>query len=262
MNVLTIAGTDPSGGAGIQADLQVFRDHGVHGLSVITAIVWQNTSKVIGWRSVSPEDLRAQLTAVFDDIDVAAIKIGMLGSAANMLVVGEVLKAARVPIVLDPVMTSGDGGTALIDSAPDTLLALCRTLGDDLRLITPNVPEAVALSTTDTNNLHPDGLEHLAEALRHQIGRPVLLKTGHADGTGELRDILVDDRARWLKPLPRIPDDVRGTGCQLSSAIACRLAAGDDLLTAVETSRTYLSDRLKCRLRIGKGRAVVVRNND
>ena len=253
MNILTIAGTDPSGGAGIQGDLQVTRDHGFHGLSVVSAIVWQNTSEVRGWRATSREDLIAQLDAVFDDLEVMAIKIGMLGSTENANALAQRLADYGGPIVLDPVLTSGDGRTSMFDASVDAMRNLARIA----TLVTPNFPEANALATQATTT-H----SQLAELLSQELGTAVLLKVGHVDSTGDLRDVLADGTTTILSPTPRVADDVRGTGCQLSTAIACRLGAGDDMLTAVETSRLYLSSMLKKRQKVGLGRPVVVRNHE
>ncbi len=250
MNILTIAGTDPSGGAGIQADLQVMRDCGCHGLSVVAALVWQNTSGVIGWQATSSEILEAQLCAVFDDIEVHGVKIGMLGSAGNVEVVHRFLAGRSIPIVLDPVLASGDGSVPL---AANLLLEL-RSLAAICTLTTPNLPEAELLLEAHLP------ASDLATALANRLNSSVLLKVGHAEGTGDLVDILVNQNiVHTLAPLGRISDDVRGTGCQLSAAIACRLALGDDLVTAVEWSRSYLSHMLQRRQTIGKGRPVIMR---
>jgi hydroxymethylpyrimidine kinase/phosphomethylpyrimidine kinase len=293
VNVLTIAGTDPSGGAGIQADLQVIRDCGCHGLSVVAAVVWQNTSGVRGWLAIAPEVLQAQLDAVFADIPVHAVKIGMLGTPENVQVVQRALAGKSIPIVLDPVLASGDGAVEL---AADLLTEL-RALAAASTLITPNMPEAETLL---------DGYlpaRDLACSLSCRLATAVLLKVGHCPGSSDLVDILAtlppdakpagaDDMSYlcpWarrdgqhsidaktlctplcgvgagqrkvldLAPLPRIPEDVRGTGCQLSTAIDCRLALGDDLLSAIEWSRAYLSRMLEHRQSIGRGRPVIVR---
>lgn len=293
MNVLTIAGTDPSGGAGIQADLQVIRDCGCHGLSVVAAVVWQNTSGVRGWQAIEPGVLEAQLDAVFDDMPVHGVKIGMLGTPENVQVVQRALAGKSIPIVLDPVLTSGDGSVNL---ATDLLTEL-RALAALSTLITPNLPEAESLLGGSLP------ARDLACSLSCRLTTAVLLKVGHLPGSSDLVDVLatlpldfepsaadnssylcpwarrVVDPSRKadalctplcgvaagkrevqdLAPLPRIPDDVRGTGCQLSTAIACRLALGDDLLTAIEWSRAYLSQMLEHRQSLGRGRPVIVR---
>lgn len=251
MNILTIAGTDPSGGAGIQADLQVMRDCGCHGLSVVSALVWQNTSGVLGWQATAPEVLEAQLLAVFEDIPVHAVKIGMLGTPENVQVVQRTLAGKSIPIVLDPVLASGDG---LVPMAADLLDEL-RVLAAICTLVTPNLPEAERLLGSRLP------VRDLAGALAGRLESSILLKVGHLGGTDDLVDILAtqSDNACALAPHPRIADDVRGTGCQLSTAIACRLALGDDLLAAVEWSRSYLSRIFDRRQNIGRGRPVIVR---
>ena len=292
VNVLTIAGTDPSGGAGIQVDLQVIRDCGCHGLSVVAAVVWQNTSGVRGWQAIAPEVLQAQLDAVFDDIPVHAVKIGMLGTPENVQVVQRTLAGKSIPIVLDPVLASGDGSVEL----GTDLLTELRALGAASTLVTPNIPEAETLLGGHLAS------SDVACSLSCRLATAVLLKVGHFPGTSDLVDILatlpnaapsapgeaaylcpwarhvgeqeIDAKVfctplcavgagkrdiQNLTPLPRIPDDVRGTGCQLSTAIACRLALGDDLLPAIEWSRAYLSRMLEHRQSIGRGRPVIVR---
>lgn len=256
MNVLTIAGTDPSGGAGIQVDLQVARDLGAHGLSVITAVVWQNTCGVRGFLPMAPEVVAAQLDAILDDIPVHAIKIGMLGTLRNAEQISRQLQGFEGPVVLDPVLTSGDGKTSLLKGAAANIDAL-----PPCTVLTPNIPEAqTILGRPDW-----DDPAELALELHRLLQTPVLLKVGHLPQRPEtpnapLVDLLAaDDHLTHLRPLPRIPDDVRGTGCQLSTAIACELARGKSLLHAVESARSYLSDRLTLRQRIGQGRPVVVR---
>ena len=257
-SLLTIAGTDPSGGAGIQVDLQVFRDWGFHGLSVVTAVVCQNTQGVRGFQAVDPEVVDGQLGAILDDVDPAAIKIGMLPTPAVVEVVADALASLQCPVVFDPVMASGSGEQALNQAG--TVEAMSNELIAHVDLLTPNVPEARALCGRDIDG-RPD-LERAARALV-DLGAPaVLLKAGHLDEeTNTVADFLATcDQARWLAPLERVDADVRGTGCQLSSALAANLAGGLSLFEAVEASRRYLNKVLRtCPQTIGRGRPVVVR---
>lgn len=254
MNVLTIAGTDPSGGAGIQVDLQVIRDHHMHGLSAVTAVVWQNTQGVQGFRVLQPVELRAQIDAVLNDFEVAAIKIGMVGSASNALAIHDALDGFGGSVVYDPVLTSGDGETSLWTDGLDA----ARRLAARATLVTPNLPEAVALFG------HPEPQpDVLVTALAALLGTSVLLKAGHMTAQAEgLRDLWCErDHPMWLPPTPRVDADVRGTGCQLSTAIACGLAAGMGNLTAVAAARQYLSHALTRRENRGRGRPIVVRTD-
>lgn len=257
--ILSIAGTDPSGGAGIQVDLQVFRDLGHHGASVITAVVWQNTRTVHGWHAPGAEVLDQQLSVLLQDVSPAAIKIGMLTSPEDVSVVARHIARLGVPVVHDPVMASGDGSAAmLLDSTIDAMRA---ELFERVTVLTPNIPEAEALCGEP---LDESRLLDAAATLRERTGvRHVLLKVGHLSTRGEsLRDVWASDHgASWLAPLKTLPvDNVRGTGCQLSSAIAAGLASGLTPKEATERARRYLWDLLRRRgRRVGKGRAVITR---
>lgn len=276
--LLTIAGTDPSGAAGIQADLQVFRDLGYHGLSVVTAVVWQNTVGVRGWQSMGPEALSAQLETIAEDVPIAGIKLGMLPDVASVEVVSAFISRLRssatatnrgaIPVVLDPILASGDGRYPL--SKQETMHRAVELLYAQTDVLTPNVPEAEQLlgSTIRT----ADEMLQAAERLQKLGPRAVLLKGGHLSEQPEfeLTDAFADrDGARLLPALPAIDEDVRGTGCQLASAILCGLA-GDCLegqrggltaVEAVEQARRYLNDLLHAsnRVRIGRGRSILVR---
>lgn len=265
-SLLTIAGTDPSGGAGVPVDLQVFRDHGFHGLSAITAVVWQNTTEVRGFEPVEADRLARQLDAVFDDIAVAGIKIGMLGTAENARSVARTLDSLDdpPPTVLDPVLTSGTGaaslgGAGLIDALRTHLFA-------QIDVVTPNVPEAERLLETEIETR--PAMRRAASELVELGPRVALVKAGHLPEDGDetgIADVVAirtgeETLAEATEKLPRVAEDVRGTGCQLSSAIAACLAEGDDPRTAIDRARRYLN-RLQrdSAVRIGRGRPVVVR---
>ncbi len=254
-NLLTIAGTDPSGAAGIQADLQTFRDHGHHGLSCVTAVIAQNTSGVGEWVAVEPKLLEAQLAAVFADIRVDAVKIGMVPTVSSVRVIAEALHGRKIPIVLDPVLASGDGATALVREG--TTEAMLELLVPHATVVTPNSIEASVLALSDTSDTP---IAELAKALSERFSTSFLVKAGHASHDGDLVDVLgIGGEVIELQPHKRIPFDVRGTGCHLSSAIACRLASGDELVAAIEASRTYLASLLhERRSSLGKGRHVLL----
>ncbi len=250
--VLTIAGTDPSGAAGIQADLQVIRDHGHHGVSVITAVLAQNSSGVRVVQPLAAGLVEAQLDTVFDDFDIAAVKVGLVPNDELVRMIAARLE--DLPVVWDPVMRSGDGATELFGGSPAALLsALSR-----VAVVTPNVGELEQLMGT-TLTTRQDAHE-AARSLAAHVGA-VLLKVGHLPHSGDLSDIWAHAGESFdLAALPAVSHDVRGTGCQLSSAIACRLADGVEPLDAVEGARRYLNALLlRQAVHLGKGRAIIVR---
>lgn len=250
--VLTIAGTDPSGAAGIQVDLQTFRDHGCHGASVITAVLAQNTQGVREVAPLSPDLVDAQLQAVFDDFDVAAVKVGLVPNDEVIELLAERL-AGRV-VVWDPVLASGDGRTPLFAG---TAARLVRAV-TGATIVTPNIPELSVLSGAAVETRED---AHRAATAMSSRGAAVLVKVGHLDHTGMLEDIWsMHGESCDLDALPAISADVRGTGCQLSSAVACNLALDQEPVMAVENARSYLNDLLTNQaLQLGRGRPLVVR---
>lgn len=217
---MTVAGSDPSGGAGIQADLKTFLDHHVYGMSVLTALTAQNTRGVSGVHLVPPDFVRAQLRAVFEDMPVDAVKIGMLGDAARIGAVADVLESlpTRPPIVLDPVMVA-KGGAPLLD--PDAVHALRTRLVPLATVVTPNLPEAAVLGPLDA---------------------AVLLKGGHGEGAEVVDTLTMGDRT-WSWRHPRVVSrNTHGTGCTLASAIAANLARGMALPDACERGVAYVAE--------------------
>jgi hydroxymethylpyrimidine/phosphomethylpyrimidine kinase len=260
--ILTIAGTDPSGGAGIQVDLQVFRDWGFHGLSVITALVCQNTVGVQRFEDVSAQVVGNQLDTILDDVEPVGIKIGMVSRAEVVDVVAEVVEAARAdtscPCVFDPVMASG---TSQSLTRPGTIEAMRERLIPVVDVLTPNVAEAELLLDVQIQDRRQ--FEAAALDLRTLGCDAVLLKAGHLPRTEDrIADVLATERGlHVLEPLKTIDEDVRGTGCQLSSAVCCALAQGRPRVEAVEDARRYLNALLHTQShQIGKGRRVVVRS--
>ena len=252
----TIAGSDSSGGAGIQADLKTFAALGVYGASAITALTAQNTLGVDAVLAVPPDFVRAQMLAVAHDLQIGAIKIGMLATSGVIEAVAEGLADfPGVPVVLDPVMVAASGDALLDEEAAATLRARLLPLAT---LITPNLPEAaVLLGASEAHNeqeMEEQGTELLA------IGaRAVLIKGGHLRSEQAV-DLLVTAEGVDRFAAPRIETrNTHGTGCTLSSAIAAELAKGASLRKAVATAKTYLTEALKQAdaLRIGKGRGPV-----
>ena len=255
---LTVAGSDPSGGAGIQADLKTFSALGVYGTAVLTALTAQNTRGVTGVHPVPAAFVGDQLRTLLDDVTVHATKLGMLGTAEVVREVATVLRERRCgPVVCDPVMVA-TSGARLIDE--DAVAAVRTELLPLTDLITPNVPEAAALLDS-APAATPDELPDQAAALLALGARAVLLKGGHLGGE-ESVDVLATAEGVWSTRRPRVPTTAtHGTGCTLSSALAALAArsGGTDWPVLVEQARTYLQRALEggSSLHIGSGHGPV-----
>lgn len=234
-NVLSIAGSDPSGGAGIQADLKAIGANGGYGMAALTALTVQNTRGVSGARMMPPQFITDQVAAVFDDIRVDAVKIGMLGTTEIVEAVADVLENRGVSIVLDPVMVAKGGDRLLSQSAVE---AVRRRLLPLATVITPNLPEAGDLLARDEARTRDEMCEQ-AEALLELGCGSVLVKGGHLEGDESPDLFLSPDRADWLdaERLPGGP--VHGTGCTLSAALATWLAHGYDPVEAARAAKRY-----------------------
>ena len=239
--VLTIAGSDSSGGAGIQADLKTFSALGVYGASVLTAITAQNTIGVQGVQMLDALFVEQQLASVFDDLDVGAVKTGMLGSTAIIRAVAARLSASAIPSVVDPVMVATSGDLLIEDAA---VAALKGELIGLATLVTPNMDEAAALlGVARAETL--DELAAQGAALRALGCRAVLMKGGHFVGD-RADDVLVTSDGTVVIEGARIPtSNTHGTGCTLASAIAAHLAAGFPLEAAVRAAKSYLTAALR-----------------
>ena len=237
---LTIAGSDSSGGAGIQADLKTFAALGVYGASAITALTAQNTRGVTGIHDVPADFIAAQIDAVFDDLDVGAVKIGMLSQPETITVVADSLQRHKAKkIVLDPVMVATSGAKLISDPAID---ALRRDLIPMALVVTPNLPEAAVLTGASTAR-NEDEMKIQARALLRHGASNVLIKGGHGAGA-ESVDLLVGTVPGKEVRLaaPRVAtQSTHGSGCTLSSAIAAGLAKGLDLVEAVRTAKVYVT---------------------
>jgi hydroxymethylpyrimidine/phosphomethylpyrimidine kinase len=249
---VTIAGSDSGGGAGIQADLKTFSAFGVYGASVIAALTAQNTKGVTAIHDVPPEFVTAQIDAVFSDLDVGAVKIGMLSQPAVIEAVASGLARYRQDkVVLDPVMIASSGDRLL---APQAIEVLRNVLMPQALIITPNLPEAAALLETTVAHNESE-MQAQGEKLLALGARAVLIKGGHSDGP-ESVDILIEPAAMARLAAQRIDtQNIHGTGCTLSSAIAAGLAKGLSLADAVRQAKAYVTAAIAAseRLAIGHG---------
>jgi len=249
---LTIAGSDSGGGAGIQADLKAFSALGVYGASVITALTAQNTRGVAMVEPASPAMIAAQMEAVFSDLAVRAVKLGMLGDARAIAVVADGLRGQAVPVVLDPVMVAKSGDRLL---PADALEALRTLLLPRATLLTPNLPEAADLLGTSPAQ-DEAGMLGQGQALRGLGPRAVLMKGGHSEGA-ECVDLLIEGTGVSRLTAPRQQtSNTHGTGCTLSAAIAAGLAQGMALSDAVARAHTYLQNAIAASDGLGVGQGI------
>jgi len=253
---VTIAGSDSGGGAGIQADLKTFSALGVYGASVITALTAQNTRGVAAIYDVPADFVAAQIDAVFSDLDVGAVKIGMLSRADVIVAVAAGLDRHRARnVVLDPVMVAASGDRLL---RPDAVEVLRRELVPRARIVTPNLPEAAALLDLPMARSEAE-MRAQAERLLAAGAKAVLMKGGHAEGA-ESVDLLLDACGLTRLAATRVATaNTHGTGCTLSSALAAGLAKGLALGEAAREAKTYVSAAIAAadRLSIGGGRGPV-----
>lgn len=253
---VTIAGSDSGGGAGVQADIKAMSANRVYAASVIAALTAQNTMGVTAIHDVPAEFITAQVDAVFSDLDVAAVKIGMLSQPAAIRAVADSLKRYGVKnVVLDPVMVAASGDPLIADEAVETLVGKLFPLAD---LVTPNLHEAARITGQPVAS-DDAAMIAQAQAIAQLGARAVLVKGGHGSGDSS-RDLLwMNEQQVWLTA-PRIDtDNTHGTGCSLSSAIAAHLARGKTLDAAVRAAKEWLTGAIRTsdELHIGKGRGPV-----
>lgn len=247
-NLLTIAGSDSSGGAGIQADLKTFAAHGTFGMSVITAVTAQNTCGVTKVQNIDCEVVKAQIEAVFDDIRVDAVKIGMVSQPEIIETIGACLRHYQPEIiVVDPVMISKSGYPLL---APEACATLIRELLPLATLLTPNLPEAEAITGLKAET--KEEMRPVAEKIIALGAKSVLVKGGHLSDTAD--DLLFDGSTEVWFPGKRIATkNTHGTGCTLSSSLAANLAKGLSLKEAVAASKAYVTTAIEHGLALGSG---------
>ena len=245
---LTIAGSDSSGGAGIQADLKAMTMNGVFAMSAITALTAQNTTGVYGILESTPEFLASQLDCIFTDIFPDAVKTGMVSSTGLIQVIADKLKRYQARnIVVDPVMIATSGSRLISEEAVEALKSQLLPLA---AVLTPNIPEAEVLSGLTISG--PEDMERAAREIGERYGCAVLCKGGH--DLNDANDLLWQDGScKWFCGRRIHNPNTHGTGCTLSSAIASNLAKGFDLDTAVERAKAYISGALGAMLDLGRG---------
>ena len=248
---LTIAGSDPSGGAGLQADLKAFHRHGVYGASVVTLLTVQNTQRVSAVEVLDPAMVVAQLDAVLEDIPPAAAKTGALGNAAVIAAVAERAKHFAFPLVVDPVMFSKHGMALIADDAVRTLV---ERLLPHAAMVTPNLAEASRLAGFEVRDA--DGMERAARVIAGMGPGHVLVKGGHLEG--DAMDLLLSDGHVACHAAPRIDSaHTHGTGCVLSASITARLARGEPVPAAVAGAKRFVREAIATSPRLGRGQGPV-----
>ncbi len=244
---LTIAGSDPSGGAGLQADLKTFHQHGVYGTSVVTLLTVQNTQTVSAVVSLDSDFVLAQLDAILDDIPPNATKTGALGNSAIIEAIAERAKSFSFPLIVDPVMVSKHGSNLIDDDAVD---AFTHKLLPNAFLVTPNLPEAAKLAAMEITDVR--SMEKAAAAIARFGVKNVLVKGGHLDG--DAVDVLWTKGQTHTIPAQRIDTrHTHGTGCVLSAAITARLAKGEDLVVAVIAAKKFITAAIRTNPGLGNG---------
>jgi len=246
---LSIAGSDPSGGAGIQADIKTFHAHGVYGISAVTAITVQNTKKIYSVHEINADIVYDQILKLFEDIEIQAIKIGIVYDEGQIKAVAKALKSIKLPpVVLDPVMISKSGYPLLKKNAIDLMVHHLFPIAD---VVTPNIDEAEVLVKKKIDGI--DGMKDAANIIKDMGANNVVIKGGHlksASGT----DIFYDGsdftilRDKWINTI-----NTHGTGCTFSSAIAANMALGETLAASVFKAKKYITGAIKHSLSIGKG---------
>lgn len=253
--VLTIAGSDSSGGAGIQADIKTITCFGMYAMSAITSLTAQNTTGVYGVADTDPEFVAKQIDCVFDDIVPDSVKIGMVSNADIIKTIAQCLKKHNAKnIVVDPVMISTSGSPLLQQDAIDELTSSLLPLA---AVVTPNIPEAEVLSGIKIRT--KDDTELAAKKIFELCGSAVLIKGGHS--VGDANDLLFDgNELKWFYS-PKIDNsNTHGTGCTLSSGIACGLAGGCNIYDSVQNAKKYINGALRVNFNIGKGSGPLLHN--
>lgn len=249
--VLTIAGSDSGGGAGIQADIKTFQERDVFGMSVLTAITAQNTQGVQDVHAIPLEKVQAQLDSIFVDFDVAAIKTGMLVNGEYMkLIAQELKKHTEIPLIIDPVMIAKGGHPLMEESAVEIMKNELLPLAE---VITPNIPEAEALTDLEIKN--QSDMEKAAKKLQDLGSKHVIIKGGHALEDNEASDLLVLDTGEvvWLSAERVDTKDTHGTGCTYSACITAEIAKGQPVKEAVQIGKDFIHAAISYGIGVGNG---------
>lgn len=253
--LLICSGLDPSGGAGFIADVQIAARFHMRPVGIVTATTIQNTLGVAGWQPVPGEHVREQLEHLLSDIEVAAVKLGMLGSVDTGMALRHALQLTSAPLVWDPVLFASRGATALVDG---DLAHVIAALEPHLTLVTPNAGELAILAGAPVTTL--EEAVAAGEALAARLGAAVLVKGGHLDTGDESIDVLIQGGAREELRARRIPggEHVHGTGCALSTVIAVQLGHGVPLVDACREAKRFVGDAIELAVRPGRGAPAVV----
>lgn len=250
---LSIAGSDPSGGAGIHADIKTFQSIGLFGMGVITAVTAQNTSKVFAVQGIQPEVVFDQIICLFEDSEISAVKIGMIYSADIAKSISSALKrlTQKPPVVLDPVMVSKSGYPLLAKDAIDELVSSLMPLAN---VITPNIPEAEKLTGITITTI--EDMKSAAYAISEMSGAKTIIKGGHLDSQSAY-DLVYDGMGFTVLEAEKMnPRYTHGTGCSFSSALAAYLAQGEDFKAACRLAKSYITSAIEHGIDTGRGAGV------
>lgn len=251
MNILTIAGSDPSSGAGIQGDIRTFGAHGIYGLCVVTAITSQNTRRFLGARPVSPSLVKSQLRSVLEDFHIDAIKIGMVYDRQTIRAIHSEISETKAPIILDPIFESTTGGTL---QRGDALSDFKRLLIPIAHTITPNAAEAEKISGIKIRSLKD--MKSAAKKIQRMGARNVVVKGGHFLSGPKVTDILLAGAKFHIFSHDRIKAENHGGGCTFSAALCASIARGKSIADAVDHARLYTIESMKNAARVGSGLAI------
>jgi len=249
MNILSIGGSDPSSGAGIQSDIKAFSNHGVYGFTVVTAITSQNTRKVTSIEPVSAKSLMAQIDSILSDFHIDAIKIGMVYNSQIIKVIHSKLRKIKVPIVVDPIIKSTTGAILLKKSALYDYKKMIVPLAD---VITPNKYEAKVLSGTSNTNKSAKKIQ--------SMGAKCVIITGATSSNGKISDFVLEESREYVISGKKIPIRNHGSGCNYSASIAVSLAKGNTVRYAVKAAKDYVYQSIKNSKNIGKGAHITHKN--
>ena len=249
MNILSIGGSDPSSGAGIQSDIKTFSNHNVYGFTVVTAITSQNTRKVTSIEAVSTKSLRAQLDSILSDFHIDAIKIGMVYNSQIIKVIHSKLRNIKVPIVIDPIIKSTTGATLLKKNALYNYKKMIVPLAD---VITPNKYEAKVLSGTSNTNRSAKKIQ--------SMGAKCVIITGATSSNSQISDFVLEENRKYVISGKKIPTRNHGSGCNYSASISISLAKGNTIHYAVKTAKDYVYQSIRNSKKIGRGVDITHKN--